>query len=203
MSAGHQPKSHLVLGVTAPASATTEVCKLTINNEMRLNLVVDCYLGQVASTPALKLQDSLGYAIWTDVKSATLSASSDQTVTVSGATWTAASHGFTNGQMLTINSSGNVPGGVQLNKRYFAANVTTNTFELTELQNSNAVSIVTTDSGTGTLKVTAATVITFRVNAEVAGDQSVCPIRPQGRIAVVATGGQTAQVLDVRTGYCY
>lgn len=203
MAAGHQAKAYLAYGVTAPASATTEITKLTLDNEMRLNVVMDVYLGQVASTPSLRLQDSLGYGVWNDAKTTALSASTDKTVTVSGSTWTAASHGYTAGQMVVINSTGQIPGGYYPGTRAFVQAPTTNTFTLSAINDPKASPIVTTDSGTGTLTVTAMTVVTLRLNVNVAGDQAVMPLRPLGRIAIVASGGQTAQVLDVRTGYTY
>lgn len=203
MSAGHQPKSYLPLGVTAPAGATTSITRLTIDNEMRLNLVVDFYLGKVTSTPTLKLQDSTGFDTWSDAKSLALSASTDQTVIVSGNTWTAAAHGYVAGQMVVINSTGNMPGGYPAGTRAFIQAPTTNTFRLSTGTDPRAAPILTTDSGTGTLTVTAMTLVTMRLNVNIAGDQAVMPLRPQGRIVAVCTGGQTAQVLDVRTGYTY
>jgi hypothetical protein len=203
MAAGHQARAYLFFGKTAPASATTEVTKLAINDEMRLNLVVDVVLGQVASTPTLNLQDSTGFGFWNTAKSAALSASTDKTVTVAGSTWTAAAHGYTVGQMVVINSTGNMPGGMQAGQRTFIQSATTNTFVLSNDTSSSSSPVTTTDSGTGTLTATAATEVTLRLNVEVAGDQAVMPLRPLGRVTVTCTGGQTAQVLDVRTGYCY
>jgi len=204
MSAGHQPKSHLSYGVTAPASQTNfPLANLSIDNEMRLNLVVDCYLGQVAGTPSLKLQDSTGYSFWNDVKATTLSASTDKTATVSGTTWTSASHGFTNGQMVVVNSTGNLPGGYLPGMRCFVEGATTDTFALTPSNSTRSAPIAATDSGTGTLTVTAVTLVTLRLNVNVAGDQSVMPMRPMGRMVTTTGGSDTVQLMDVRTGYTY
>lgn len=206
MSTGYQSRSYGNHGVPVPASQTNApICSFAINNENRLNIKADVYLGQVASTPVLKLQDSNGWGIWNDVKSTTLSASTDITVTPTAATGllTAAAHGLTNGQLVTINSTGKVPGGLIPGTRYFVFSATTSTFQL-GLRPSDAAPInAFSDVGSGTITVTAATVATFALNVNVSGDQAVMPLRPNGRLVATTSGGQTVQVLDFRLGYTY
>ena len=215
---GYQVRRALARGVTIPASQTAApVTTQNISDNMRTNLVIDIYLGQVASTPSLLLQDSTGYGIWNTVKSASASASTDKTVSAvapTTGTLTIASHGYMNGQLVAINSSSRVPGGLDSQLPYYVANATTNTFQLAPVGPTNGVNPISNsmsqsafgsfiDAGAGTITISAVQVLTIRANVEVAGDQSVMPIRPLGRIACTTSGSQTCQVLLVNSGYVY
>lgn len=205
MSQGHQSKSALAAGKTVPISQTAAfIANFAIDNEMRLNLVVDLVLGQVASTPVVKLQDSTGYGLWSDVKSTTLSASTDVSVTGVDTTtgiFTAASHGLSNGQLIAINGAP-LPSGLVANQRLYAQSVTTNTFKVSASADASQATIIPATAGTS-VTVTAATLATIRVNVNVAGDQAASPMRPMGRLITTTNGSQSVQVLDVRTGYTY
>jgi hypothetical protein len=207
MSSGYQVKKCMSRGVSVPASSTlAPVCGVGIANEARLNLVIDIYTGAVVGTPSLVFQDSTGYGIWNTIKTASASASTNQTVSAVSPTTgvlTIAAHGYTNGQMVAIGSTGTVPGGLDPSQAYFIQNATTNTFQLSAYQgNSNPVSSFT-DSGSGTITVCAAQVVTIRMNAQVSADQAYMPLRPEGQLACTTTSGQTCQILLCNSGYTY
>lgn len=206
MSAGHQTKSALIRAVSVPASQTlAPAAMFGVSNEGRLNLRVDCYLGKVAGTPSLVLQDTNGHSIFSTIKTNVLAASTDITVTpdYTTGTFTAASHGLANGTLVALNSSGAIPGNLDSFVRYFVLNATTNTFQLGLVGTGSALPVSFSSNGSGTITVTAATVSTFSLNVQVAGDQAVLPLRPNARIAVTTAAGQTVQLLDVRYGNCY
>ena len=207
MSSGHQTRSYIANAVNVAASTTAQqVANLSIDNEMRLNFKVDIVLGQVAGTPTIALQDSNGLGIWNSIKSNTLSASTDKTVSAVSAstgTLTSASHGFTAGQLVTINSTGTMPGGLLPGQKLFIVNPTTNTFQVTPFLGNNSAVGSFKDAGSGTITVTAATVATIAVNAQTSGDVQYLPLRPQARLVGTTSAGQTLQVIDVRVGYTY
>ena len=207
MSAGHQVKRYIARAVNIPASQTAaKAADFTINDDMRTNLKVDILVGKVAGTPSVLLQDSTGFGNWNTLKSVALTASTDQTVSSVNATTgvlTVAAHGYTQGQLITLNSSGTVPGGLLPGDRYFVANPTTNTFQLYLLEGNSVAQSSFTDAGSGTITVTAVQWATVALNVEVAGDQAVMPLRPMGRVAVTTGAGQTVQVVDVRVCHIY
>lgn len=207
MSAGYNARSVLKRGIAVPASqATAAIATVALNNGGELNIKVDCFIGQVASTPVLKLQDSMGYDIWTTVKTGSaLSASTDITVTPDFTTgiFTATSHGLSNGNWVALNSTGKNPGGLDAQEKLFVQNATTNTFQLARAQPVGSLPASFSDNGSGTITVTLVTVSTLALNVNVAGDQAVMPLRPTGRVIATTTGGQTVQVLDVRAAQHY
>ncbi len=207
MSAGFQSRSYLLRGITVPASqAAAEVARFNIKNGGQLNLKVDVYVGQVTSGGTPKLQDSNGYEIWNTVKTGSgLSASTDITVTpdYTTGTFTATAHGLANGTWVALNSTGTVPGGLDSEARYYVQNATTNTFQLSSGQTGAVLPVSFSDNGSGTIIVTAVTVATLALNVNVAGDQAVMPLRPNGRVVITTTSGQVVQVMDVRLGQSY
>jgi hypothetical protein len=206
MASGHQSRTALIRGVQIPASQTlTQATAFGISHENRLNCKLDLFLGQVSGTPTIYWQDSNGHGVWNTIKSSALSASTDITVTAdyTTGTFTAASHGLTNGQLVGLSSSGFVPGNLDPQTRYFVTNATLNTFQLSVSQTGSMLPASFSDNGSGTITVTAATVLTLSVNVQVSGDQTVLPLRPTSRIAVTTNGGQAVQLLDVRFGNSY
>lgn len=208
MSAGHQVKSYKT-GRTVPVSQTAiEVVRFGIENESRLNLRVDVLLGKVTAggTPTLILQDSTGYEFWNTVAtSAALTASTDKTLIpdFNTGTITSAAHGYSNGIAVAINSTGSLPGGIQPGQVYFVVQVTTNTFKLATAQSPESFPLSFSDNGTGTITSSALRQVTFALNVEVAGDQAVMPLRPNGRLACTTGAADTVQVMDTRVCMTY
>lgn len=207
MATGYQTRSQVSKPVQVPASQSAfEVCRFGINNEGQLNLKVDIYVGKVAAggTPTLKLQDQSGWEFWNDVKSSSaLTASTDKTLTPDYTTgfFTSASHGYNNGDMVALSSTGRLPGGLdQGTGRFWVCNKTTNTFQLTRSLQNGSLPVSFTDNGSGTLTSSAVRVITIALNVEVAGDQAVMPLRPQGRVVGVTGASDAIQVVDLRYG---
>lgn len=66
--------------------------------------------------------------------------------------WTCAAHGFNNGDVITITSTGSIPTGYTLNTAYFIITATVNTFQLSTDPSGDPVP--TTDDGSGTITVT-------------------------------------------------
>lgn len=205
MASGHQTRSALVQNASlVPASQTlAPVANLSISHENSRNIRVDYYLGKVVGTPSLLLQDTNGLGFWSTVKSVSLTASTQITVTPAFATgiFTATAHGLLNGQLVGLNSSGTVPGNLNSATKYFVINAAADTFQLATSAGGLPVSF--SDNGTGTVTVTAASLVSVTLNIEVSGDQAVLPLRPTARVAATTAAGQTIQVLDVRYGNSY
>jgi hypothetical protein len=180
------------------------VAQGAINDDMKLFLSVTAYLGAVTGTPTFQLQTQAEYRIWRTIKSSPAAVvSTDTTVTVTlPSTLTAASHGYTAGQMVTINSSGTVPGGLLPGSRYFVAAPTTNTFMLSLMPSTTPAPVQFSDAGSGTITVTAAQAVVLLVNNATA-DSSVLPMDPRFRINGVCTGGQSMQFIGLSVGHQY
>lgn len=214
MAAGHGTRSYLNNGGPGPGVnvATNQTNVATgitfgINSDMRLNLVVDVVVGQCAviGTTNVGLRNGNGFGLWTNTKTAAVSASTDKTissVTAGTGTLTSNSHGYTAGQLVTINSSGAVPGGLFAGGKYFVTNPTTNTFQLSASYNGPAITSFL-DAGSGTIKTTAAAVVTLAFNAQTAGDVQYLPLRPQAEIIATTANGDTIQIIDVRVAHLY
>lgn len=207
MSAGHNSRTTLHTSVIVPASqALGEVTRFQVNNENRLNFRLDVYLGQVAGTPVLKLQDTNGHEIWTTQKtSSALSASTDVTVTPDFTTgiFTATAHGFAESALVVLNSSGTVPGGLRVGAKYYVRLIDANSFYLSTHQVVGNLPVGYNDNGSGTITATLVTLTSMTLNVQVAGDQASLPLRPNARLVATTTGGQTVQVVDVRFGQTY
>ena len=75
------------------------------------------------------------------------------TFTCSASMFTSAGHGFTNGQVINVASSGTLPAGLSSGVDYYLIKVTINTFSLSLTKNGSE--IYTTSAGTGTHTATA------------------------------------------------
>jgi len=205
MASGHQTRSALVQNAAlVPASQTlATVANLGISHENSRNIRIDYYLGKVVGTPSLLLQDTNGLGFWNTAKTSVLSASTQITVTPAFASgiFTATAHGLQNGQLVGLNSSGLVPGNLSSFTKYFVTNAATDTFQLATSIGGIPVSFA--DNGTGTVTVTAASLVSISLNIEITGDQAVLPLRPTARVAATTGSGQTVQLLDVRYGNSY
>lgn len=205
MSSGHQTRSALAQNAALVPSSQTllPVASLGISHENSRNIRIDYYLGKVAGTPALLLQDTNGLGFWNTAKSVSLTASTQITVTPAFGTgvFAATAHGLLNGQLVGLNSSGTVPGNLNAAIKYFVTNAVADSFQLATSIGGLPVSF--TDNGTGTVTVTAASLVSISLNIEVSGDQAVLPLRPTARIAATTNGGQSIQLLDVRYGNAY
>jgi hypothetical protein len=197
------------IGVTIPASQTNApVTFIPVTATSRLSLVVDVYVGKVAAggTPTVKLQDSTGQNIWSDVKaSASITASTNTTVTLNTSTsvFTAASHGFTDGQLVALNSTGTLPGTFAPGEAVYIQNSTTNTFQLSYQQGVGSLPVSASQAGSGTLTVTPVRVVTIRVNNAVTADQAVLPLRPVARLVATTGASDSIQVISVSVGASY
>jgi hypothetical protein len=207
MSTGHQVRHYLGKAVSVPVSQTdAPIAGFAINDAMRLNIKIDVILGVVTGAGTLQLEDSTGFAFWNLIKTATPAASTQKTISAVGVTTgilTSAGHGYTQGQLITLNSTGTVPGGLLPGQRLFVTNPTTNTFQVSLHPANEAPQTSFTDAGSGTITATLATVATLAANVNVAGDQAVMPLRPLGRITATTGGSDTIQVIDVRVCYLY
>lgn len=67
-------------------------------------------------------------------------------------TLTATAHGLSNGEVVLVQSTGTLPGGLSASTRYYVINQATNTFQLSATSGGSAIDI--TSNGTGTLSFT-------------------------------------------------
>jgi len=208
MSQGHATKGLMSLGITAPANGTTEIKRFAISGDNRLNMRIDCILGKMAisGTSTLKLQQSSGLELWTDVKStSSLSASTDKTVTPDYTTgqFTSTSHGYSDGALVVLNSSGTVPGGLESGLKYYVRVIDANTFQLSVHQPAGSLPASFSDNGSGTITTTLCTLVSIALNVEVSGDQAVMPLHPTARLLAITGASDTVQVMDIRFGQPY
>ena len=200
MAAGYLSKQVLTGPVSVGNSQTlAQAATFRINDAMRTNLVVDVLVGQASGTPTLSLQDTTGLGVWNTATTASASASTQKTISSvapTTGTLTSAAHGYTNGQLVTLNSTGDTPGGLRAGSIYLVCNATASTFQLS--QTSALIPIAPFETaGAGTLTTSAIQVVTLRMNVEDSGDRGKMPLRPTGRIAVTTTGGESAQLVGV------
>lgn len=76
------------------------------------------------------------------------------TFTVSNYLFTAVNHGFPNGTMLQVASSGTLPIGLLANTRYYMQSITLDTFRLTLTPDVNATPVTVSTAGSGTFTAT-------------------------------------------------
>ncbi len=81
------------------------------------------------------------------------------TFTANGYLFTATNHGFGNGTMLQVSSSGTLPTGLTANTKYYMVQITLNTFKLSTQRNGTPIG--TTSAGTGTHTCTVSTHILY------------------------------------------
>lgn len=203
---GHTPQEQLLnkAMVSVGASATNAVVskEFPVSNDGSTNFRADIYLGKVVGSPVLKLQDSSGLNIWTDSKTATASASTQKTVSAvdaSADTLTSASHGYTSGQPVVINSSGALPAGLEAGKVYYAEAVDANTVKLHTIRDlSSPVDI--TDAGSGTIQLTAVSRVEIVITSYLSSDISsgYAPVNAQARVVCSSAGGESAQIVAVK-----
>lgn len=77
------------------------------------------------------------------------------TFTVSGYLFTAVAHGYGNGTMLKVSTTGTLPPGTAVSTRYYMVQVTADTYKLSMTR--NGTPITTTGAGTGTHTATVST----------------------------------------------
>lgn len=117
------------------------------------------YQSDRVTPAALAAADVVRFKIWdsTDVDAAP--ALDLDSVALPTATFTAdagtdfatsAAHGLTNGQRVTVSSSGTLPAGLSDTLTYYVVNKTTDTFQLSLTSGGAAVDITSTGSGTHT-----------------------------------------------------
>ena len=162
----------------------------------------DFYIGAatVSAGVTLKIQDSSGYNIYTDNKTnATLATKSTTTFTAATTDIiTAAGHGLSSGDVLTVATSGTLPAGLATDTRYWVEVIDANTFYLhTSAQRTNANRVDVTDTGSGTHNFTRVTLLSISYNPEVAGDQSFLPLRNLCRAVITTGAGDSVHIVDV------
>lgn len=203
---GHTPKE-VILGeaaVSIGASQTNAPIskEFAVSEGGSLNFRADLYFGKVATagTITVKLQDSSGYNLWADNKTATASASTDKTVVSvdsSADSLEVTGHGYTDATAVVVNSSGQVPAGLVAGVVYYSKAVDANNIELHRTKALGS-KLDITDAGSGTITVTAVSKSEITVVAEVAGDATYLPINAQGRLVATTAGGESLQVVSIK-----
>lgn len=182
--AASQTDAPVVTFATTPAQQTS--------------LRVDAYIGRVAGTPDLKLQDSSGLNVWNAVKSVTLSPSTNKTVSAvstSADTLTCTGHAYPEDTVVVINSTSTTPGGVAAGTPYYVKVIDANTFQLKQSPSSNPVDI--TASGAGTITATQVTLASIAVQETDTADQAFTPVRRSCRLVADTGASETVQVVYV------
>lgn len=188
-------KSPGVVGASSTA-VVSEQTRITAGGSKSIR--VDVAVGKVVSSTAVsaKLQDKSGFNLWNDVKSVTITASTDVAISSIDAgtdELTSAGHGFTDGQAVAVTAT-DLPSGLFDSKVYYVRDAATNTFKLSESSDGPAVDIV--DAGSS-VSVTAIRQFSITVQQEVAADQGLTPLRGAGRVQAITGAGDSCQVLSV------
>lgn len=163
----------------------------------------DIYIGSatITSGATIQLQTGSGYNLWENVKADTsITSKSATTFTVDTATniVTATAHGLSNGDVVTVSSTGTLPSGLQANTKYFVEVIDANSIYLhstAQLILSTRVQFSTTGSGTHSLvKVSK---ISIRLSTDNVADQAVLPLSNQVRLLASTGAGDSLQIVDI------
>lgn len=185
-----------------PASTTQVVTdrtmKLTGNGARSLKLTF--ITGKVGAAATGILEHSpIGNGLWSSVKTVNIGTSTDVTVTavnISTGELTATAHGFSEGQLVSIYSSGSVPGRLSVFTIYFANVIDANTIKLYAFSPASEQGslIIPSDVGSGTIELSA--VAAYTVNVDAAVDTSLVPLFAAAR-GSVTTGAGICNILKV------
>lgn len=193
-------KQVAVPNTVVPASQTNAVASnafsVTAGGAKSMKIDIICGSVTVAAAVSVKLQDTSGYNIWNDLKSTTISASTDQVFTASSTTSiiTCAGHGYTEGQAVCVNGPG-LPAPLSEGSIYFVKLIDANTFYLTAVPGSSFIQL--TSNGALGQEVTAVAAYTQKYLTAVAGDQTYLPIRSVGRFVATTGAGDSLQILAI------
>ena len=191
-------ENRLPKAVVVGANETKVVGVFPTTKDLRTSLRVDLYVGKVAGTGALKIQDSSGFGIWRDVKSVTLTASTDKTCVVSAATGiiTSTSHGFDTDTPISFATSDALPDPLIAGAIYYVDKIDADTFRLKAAPGLAAT--LSFQGGSGNHTATAVRVVSITVQSEVAEDQEVTPLKDVCRVMGVMGDSQSCQVCAVK-----
>lgn len=193
------PKERIKLPGVVGANTTltaSESTRITAGGSKSLRVDVGVGSVTVAAAVSAKLQDSSGFNLWNDVKSVSITGSTDQSVTaVDTGTdrLTINTHGYVDGEAVAVTGT-ELPGGLYDTKVYYVRSATTNDFQLSETQSGPAVNLTSAGSS---VTVTAVRQFSITVQQEVAGDQTLTPLRGAGRVQIITGAGDSCQVLSV------
>lgn len=186
--------------ITIAASQTlAPILAFSITPDQQTSLRVDIYLGKVAGTGDIILQDTSAFGIWNTIKTVTVAPSTDKSVSgVSTAanTLTITAHGYVEDQAIVLNSSATTPGGVDAGRAYLVHVVDANTIQL-KTSPSNIVIDITT-AGSGTITASAVTLVSIPVQAVDASDQAFTPVRRSVRLVATTDVAETIQVVHIK-----
>lgn len=187
-----------------PASTTQVVSdkamKLTGAGARSLKLTF--VTGKVGAAATGRLEHSpIGNGLWSVVKSVAIGASTDVTVTAvntSTGELTATGHGYAEGDLVSISSSGEVPAGLSANFLYHVNVVDANTVKLFSFGAAGEGGTLATPSsaGSGTIELSSVVAHTVSVDSALLADQSLVPLFAAARASVV-TGAGICNVLRV------
>lgn len=170
----------------------------------KTHFIVDVLVGPVTGTPVLKLQQTLGRNLWSDVKSQALTASINLSVTsvsmTTGELTTSIAHGLVAGTPVVINGP-ETPGGLLPGVIYYAVPVSSTKLRLAPTSDlASPITSLQTD-GTAPLILSQVRPFTIKVSAE--SDAALVPLKPYLRIVATTAGGEYVQVVGVQYGVPY
>lgn len=187
-----------------PASATQVVSdksmKLTASGARSLKLTF--VTGKVGAAATGRLEHSpIGNGLWSVVKTVAIGASSDVTISAvntSNGELTSAAHGLSEGQLVAISSSAEVPAGLSSSSIYHVNVVDVNTVKLYSFgpANEGGTPAVPSSAGSGTIELSAVVAHTISLDHSLPADQSLVPLFAAAR-ASVAAGAGVCNVLKV------
>lgn len=161
-------------------------------------LRLDLYTGvtTIASAITAKHQHTNLLGLWSDGKTATLSASTQKAATPDFTTSQLAvtSHGYSENQPIVI-SAATVPTGLAARTIYYAKVLDANTIQL---KSQNEGSLVGFSDNGATVKTTAVQLASISYQDNVAGDQATMPLRNLGRVVLSTGAGDSVDILAIK-----
>lgn len=185
-----------------PALQTDLVCSQDIGRDVDKDgtLRVDLMLGRIAGTPQFTLQQADSIGTWEDVETieAVEALGTTCTFTAGSLVVAATAHPFTEGQLVTFSSTGQLPTGIRGAHLY----------RVTQVLSANSVSIVQhnvvsfannipENAGSGTHSIVAVSYLSSRLLPNIVADQPYLPTRRILRWCATTALGETAQVIGV------
>jgi hypothetical protein len=180
-----------------PASTTQVVSdkamKLTGAGARSLKLTF--VTGKVGAAATGRLEHSpIGNGLWSVVRTVAIGTSTD--VTISGVNTstgelTAVGHGLSEGQLVSVSSTGEIPASLSSTSMYYVSVVDASTIKLYSFApaSDGGTLAVPSTAGTGTIELSVVAAHTISIDAGVPADAALLPLFAAARASVVSGAG--------------
>lgn len=176
------------------------------------SLRVSIFVGQVAGTVDLALQDTDAYNVWNDVKATTIGASTDKTITftANNANITSTAHGFLTGDWIAfadtagsaaMPTNGGTGAIITTAVGYVVQSIDANTFRIRAQDMPSSPVLIPGSAGTGTITATVIREASLTVQAVASADQTVTPLRGGLRLRATTGASESIQIIEIKSSF--